>query len=146
MTEVCFYDNADDNLLKFAVIVSKYKDKFVFCKHIERDTYEIPGGRREEGESIFETAKRELWEETGATEYTLKPVSVYSVIRNESADYDAEIFGMLYYADIKAFENLPDLEIEKIEFFENLPKNLTYPDIQPRLMEKAIEALNNKYI
>lgn len=66
MLEVNFYDEVDDSLLKFAVIISKADGKWVFCKHKERDTYEIPGGHREEGELILDTAKRELREETGA--------------------------------------------------------------------------------
>ena len=48
MLEVNFYDDVDDSLLKFAVIISKASGKWVFCKHKERDTYEIPGGHREE--------------------------------------------------------------------------------------------------
>ena len=63
MLEVNFYDEVDDSLLKFAVIISKADGKWVFCKHKERDTYEIPGGHREEGELILDTAKRELREE-----------------------------------------------------------------------------------
>lgn len=64
MLEVRFFDKVDDRLLKFAVIISKTNGKWVFCKHKERDTYEIPGGHREKDELIFETAKRELREET----------------------------------------------------------------------------------
>ena len=45
--EVKFYENINDELLKFAVIIAKHQDKWVFCKHKERDTYEIPGGHRE---------------------------------------------------------------------------------------------------
>lgn len=47
MLEVNFYDEMDDNLLKFAVIIVKYNGKWVFCKHKERDTYEFPGRYRE---------------------------------------------------------------------------------------------------
>ena len=66
MVEVKFHESVDDNLLKFAVIISRSNGKWVFCKHRERDTYEVPGGHREANETILETAKRELREETGA--------------------------------------------------------------------------------
>ena len=59
MLEVNFYDEVDDSLLKFAVIISKADGKWVFCKHKERDTYEIPGGHREEGELILDTRSEE---------------------------------------------------------------------------------------
>lgn len=42
--EVKFYDTVNDELLKFAVIISQSNGKWVFCKHKERDTYEVPGG------------------------------------------------------------------------------------------------------
>ena len=44
MLEVKFYDSIDDSLLKFAVIISQSNGKWVFCKHKERDTFEVPGG------------------------------------------------------------------------------------------------------
>lgn len=47
MLKVNFYKSAKDELFKFAVIVSKYNGKWVFCKHKERNTYECPGGHRE---------------------------------------------------------------------------------------------------
>lgn len=137
--EVKFYDSVDDSLLKFAVIISKSNGKWVFCKHKERNTYEVPGGRREEGESIFETAMRELSEETGAIAFDIEPVCVYSVTGktrvNETGD---ESFGMLYYADIKNFEKELQSEIEKVELFDELPDEWTYPLIQPMLIEEYI--------
>ena len=42
MTEVRFYDRVDDAKLKFAVIVTKTEGRWVFCKHKERNTWEIP--------------------------------------------------------------------------------------------------------
>lgn len=84
MTGVKFYDTVEDALLKFAVIISKSNGKWVFCKHKERNTFEFPGGHRENKEDIFDTAKRELYEETGATEFTIKPICVYSVTTDKN--------------------------------------------------------------
>ena len=138
MPEVKFYDNIDDELLKFAVIISKTNGKWVFCKHRERDTYEVPGGHRENGEDILSAAKRELREETGAVDFVIKPVCVYSVKGktrvNENAD--DESFGMLFIADIFSFEELHS-EIESILITEHLVDNWTYPLIQPKLLEEA---------
>ncbi|MBQ2817032.1 MAG: NUDIX domain-containing protein [Clostridia bacterium] len=136
--EVKFYDKVEDRLLRFAVIVSRSNGKWVFCKHRERDTFEVPGGHREEGEDILATAKRELYEETGAIDFKITPVCVYSVSGvtrlNPSGKED---FGMLYFAEIKEFENELHSEIEKIFFMEDMPKNWTYPLIQPKLLEQV---------
>ena len=139
MIEVKFYDEVNDALSRFAVIISKKDGKWVFCKHRNRETYEIPGGHREEGESILDTAKRELYEETGAVEYNLKPVCVYSVLRKDSFESNDgnESFGMLYFADILSFERELHYEIERILITEQLVKDWTYPFIQPKLIEEA---------
>lgn len=136
MVDVKFYDEADDKLLKFAVIISKADNKWVFCKHRDRNTYEVPGGHREDGETIMDTAKRELYEETGAIEYTLKPICVYSVTAPDNFNGE-ETFGMLYYADILSFEDELHNEIERILITEHLVDQWTYPLIQPKLIEEA---------
>lgn len=137
--EVRFYDNVDDSLLKFAVIISKSHGKWVFCKHKERETYEVPGGHREQNEDIFDTAKRELKEETGAIDFVIKPICVYSVKGKTRVNetLDEETFGMLYIADIKTFEKALNSEIEKIIITDNLVDNWTYPLIQPKLIQEA---------
>ena len=138
MLEVNFYDEVDDSLLKFAVIISKADGKWVFCKHKERDTYEIPGGHREEGELILDAAKRELREETGAIDFKIEPIFVYSVkgkTRVNEIEND-ESYGMLYVADIFSFEEIHS-EIEKIIFTDELVDDWTYPLIQPKLIEEA---------
>ncbi len=134
MVEVRFYDEVDDSLLKFAVILAKTQGKWVFCKHRKRDTYEIPGGRREAGEDILATAKRELYEETGALDFDMERVCVYSVVWDGKEEQES--FGMLYFAEIREFEEELHSEIEKIILTDGTVEDWTYPEIQPKLMEK----------
>ena len=135
--EVKFYDTVNDELLKFAVIISQSNGKWVFCKHKERDTYEVPGGHREAGEDIFETAKRELQEETGAIKFEIKPICVYSVTgKTRVNDTGEETFGLLCFAEITEFAKELHSEMEKVVLMDELPENWTYPLIQPKLIEE----------
>ena len=139
MVEVKFYDQVADELLKFAVIISKHNGKWVFCKHKERDTYEVPGGHREPYESIVETAKRELSEETGALHFDIFPVCVYSVTgKNRVNQTGEETYGMLFFANIETFESELHSEMECVSFFDNLPTEWTYPIIQPLLIAEYL--------
>lgn len=40
---VNFYEEAEDSLLKYAVIIAMHNGNYVFCKHKERETLEVPG-------------------------------------------------------------------------------------------------------
>jgi 8-oxo-dGTP diphosphatase len=134
--EVKIYDigEVDDNLLKFSVIAAKYKGRWIFCRHKERSTWEIPGGHRELGETILETAERELNEETGAVKFSMNPLAVYSVRKENETTY-----GELFFSEIESMDVHLKYEIEKIDFFTGLPEKLTYPEIQPVLYKYAIE-------
>ena len=119
----------EDSELIYAVIAARYQDKWILCRHRERTTWEIPGGHREAGETIEATARRELFEETGATMAEIQRVTDYGVIRDDVATY-----GTLFFAKVTELGPLdPAFEIEEIALFDILPENLTYPEIQPRL-------------
>ena len=145
MLKVKFYDNVADELMKFAVIISKANGKWVFCKHKERETYEVPGGHREVNETILETAKRELFEETGAIEFEITPVCVYSVIgKNRVNQTGEETYGMLFFANIQSFERELHSEIESVFFFDTLPTEWAYPRIQPLLIDEYLRRYDVK--
>ena len=100
----------------------------------------MPGGHREAGENILATAKRELQEETGAVRFEIKPICVYSVTgKNRVNDTGEETFGLLCFAEITEFTKEVHSEMEKVVFMDELPKNWTYPSIQPKLIEKYLQ-------
>jgi len=136
MLKVNFYglNTIEDRKLQFAVIMARYKDKWIFVRHKERLTWEIPGGHREENESINFTASRELTEETGAKDFNIIPLCIYSVARDEN-----ESFGQLFYSDVKYLGELPDTEIGEVKLFDTIPESLTYPLIQPYLYKRIEE-------
>lgn len=134
---LCELGKVEEKELKFAVISAKYKDKWIFVKHKERETWEIPGGHREANEDIVDTARRELYEETGAKTANIIPICEYGVKREDDISY-----GRLFYADVIELDKLPNSEIGKIELFDELPNNLTYPQIQPELYKTTLEFIN----
>lgn len=145
--KVQFYHTTADEKLKFVVIVSRYKNQWIFCKHRDRTTYELPGGHREKGEMMIDSARRELEEETGAVKYQIEPVCVYSVTGKNRVNHTGEeMFGMLCFAKVESLNEKLYSEIEKIYLFDDLPENLTYPDIQPELFYKVMNHYKEKQI
>lgn len=134
LVRVNFYDleTIPNEKLKYVVISSKINDKWLFVKHRKRETWEIPGGKIEKGESAESAARRELWEETGAKEFSLTPICIYSVLREND-----ESFGQLFISNISILGELPKSEIGTVAPFSELPENLTYPSIQPFLFSKC---------
>lgn len=122
--------NAQD--FKYVVIAARYNTQWIFCRHRQRSTWEMPGGHIEAGEDSLTAAKRELFEETGSEKFNIWPVCAYKV----------DDYGMLYYAEIQTLGNLPKYEICEIILKGSLPSSLTYPDIHTSLYIRVQGWLN----
>ena len=142
--QVSVHDMVPDEAVTFVVIVCRYRGKWLFAKHKERDTVEIRGGHREAGETLYEAACRELCEETGAILYEIMPVCYYSVLGKTRVNpTGVRSFGQLFFADISQLGTITS-EIETVELFDALPQYLTYPQIQPLLFEEASRYIAKK--
>ena len=138
MTKTDFFNQEPPGFAPlFSVIAARYRGEWLLVRQAVRETWEIPGGHIEPGESPLAAAERELWEETGAAEFTLDFVSRYRVTREgESGD------GCLFFAEIQSLGALPGYEIAECRSFACLPESLTYPQIQPQLHHRVQAWLN----
>lgn len=110
----------------FAIVVARFSDRWIWVRHRERQTWELPAGHVEPAESVLSAARRELMEETGAVDFHIEPVVSYQ------GEYQNQtIFGKLYFARIQTLGPLPEYEIAEIRLETGLPDQLTYPVIQP---------------
>jgi 8-oxo-dGTP diphosphatase len=117
--------SVEDSLLTYVVMGARYGDRWIFVRHCQRETWEMPAGHIETGEDPDAAARRELFEETGAVRVSLTVISDYSV-----TDSGKTAFGRLYRAGVMELVPLPEHEIEEIKLCMELPSRLTYPEVQ----------------
>ncbi|WP_010243333.1 GNAT family N-acetyltransferase [Acetivibrio cellulolyticus] len=141
--EIEYFDinKINNDQFDFAIVCAVYKGKWVFVKQRNRDTWDMPGGHKEENEDVNVTASRELYEETGTLDHEIEPLYDYSVTIGETTTY-----GRLFYAKVIKIGFLPESEISEVRFFKIVPDNLTYPEIQRRLLQEVLQYLSKKSV
>lgn len=115
---------------KYVVTLSTYGGKLMLSRHRQRTTWETQGGHVERGETPLEAARRELYEESCAVRYDIRPLCDYwagDEITGEGST------GMVFHAEIHELGPLPESEMAEVRLFDGLPENLTYPAITPEL-------------
>lgn len=124
----------DHEAMKYVVLLATYKRQFVIIRNKARSVWELPGGKREAGETMLAAAGRELHEETGALSYTLTPYGVYEM---------SGTYGMNFYVEIEELGELPDYEIAEIKLVDELPRDLKHDEIF-YLMNEQWQAIQDK--
>lgn len=117
---------------RYVVIFVRYDGQWLYVRQATRQTYETPGGHVETGETTLQAARRELWEETGASEFTIEPLFDYAV--HTAVEFS---YGQVFLATISSLNDLPPYEIAERRTWEGLPEAMTYPDVLPRLYDEV---------
>ncbi|MEX0987014.1 MAG: NUDIX domain-containing protein [Bacteroidales bacterium] len=126
--------------LTYVVIGAREMEHWIFVRHQERDSWELPAGHIEEHESADEAAKRELYEETGTVRSDLRALYDYSI------EIGGQTFiGRIFFADVTQRGPLPVSEIAEIMISKTSPQPATYPEAHKRfidILEKYVHQSN----
>lgn len=123
---------------QFVVVFARRQGQWLFSRHRDRLTWETQGGHVEPGETPDEAAARELFEESGATGFTLRRLCDYWAGSRTGSGV-----GAVYLAEVTQLGELPPSEMAEVRAFDDLPSAVTYPDITPVLFRAACQALDN---
>lgn len=143
MVEVTFYpaEKVKIDQVIYVIIVARYQGKWIFVREKDKSSWSLPAGHIESGETIFEAALRELYEETGVVDCEILSINGYRVLEDGKSGY-----GQLFFAEIHRLGELPESEIAEYQFYETLPRDLTYPNIQPYFYERVKSFLKKKVL
>lgn len=133
MLKVAFHppDFVPDCGLTYVIIGAIYQNRWVFIRHKHRKAYELPAGHIKPSEDTDLAARRELEEETGAMDYSIKCIATYTV--NEDGSYRA---GRLFFAAISVMgEEIDTGEIDELLFSISLPEEISFPYVQTVLFD-----------
>lgn len=122
---------------RYVVVLSACQGGILLSRHRARTTWETQGGHIEPGETPEEAARRELFEESGAIDFALRPLCDYWA-GDEKTGEGAN--GQVFAAEVFALGPMPESEMAETRVFDALPGNLTYPAITPVLFERLNEA------
>jgi len=108
------FDELDTSLVKKIHAVCYMDGKVVLVNHPEWNIWGIPGGTREDGESVFDTLHREIQEETNCCVEKVAPLSYDKVIHPDDNTYSYRLYFFCKVSKIDEFHSDTAGNIDKI--------------------------------
>ncbi|WP_050616151.1 RNA deprotection pyrophosphohydrolase [Bacillus testis] len=127
------------------IVILHYKTGWIMTNHSKRGL-EFPGGKKEEGESIKQTAIRETWEETGAVISNLSYIAQYRFFMDGQ-----ECVKDVYFAEADALQEKEDyLETKGAVVIEQLPQHFMGEEfsfiMQDTVMKECLDIVKGLYV
>jgi 8-oxo-dGTP diphosphatase len=138
--EVPNFDKLDQSKIQQIYGVCFYQDKLVVVRNGKRNTWGLVGGHVEEGETVEQTLRREIKEESNMDIIRWRPIGVQEV-----TDEDGNVFYQLRAVckvkPLGDFEEDPVGTISEMKLIE--PKNYTeyfdWGEIGEKIMSRSIQ-------
>jgi ADP-ribose pyrophosphatase YjhB (NUDIX family) len=121
-----------------SAIVSNYEGKILLQRRSDNDLWALPGGAMEVGETIGETAIREVKEETGLNVEPVSIVGIYTNPKHVVAFSDGEVrqqFSLCFACKLLGGEMQVSEESFEVGFFspEEIERLNMHPSIRLRI-------------
>lgn len=116
-------------IVKTDIVPESYKSVLVFIKNGKEwlmvknkfRSWEFPGGHKEGNETLYETAKREAFEEAGVDIKNIVYVGFYRLSNEHTT--------LMVTAEVEKFHDIPtDFETEERQFVSEFPTELSFND------------------
>lgn len=138
------FGDIEDNLIEKVHAVCMYNNKFLLVNHPEWNIWGIPGGTREKNESLEETLRREIQEETNCNVIKFTPIS-YDKVIDDVGNFHYRVHYFCKVEPISEFEFDTAGNIDKIDWinpndFENYIEN---KEFKKNVIQNVIDNLKH---
>lgn len=143
--DVDYFDDIPDSLKLKAHAVCLHQGKMLLVHHSEWNIWGIPGGTRDPGESIEETLKREILEETNCKMIDSRPIAYQKVV---GVDGKIHHYGLQYFCNVVPlgdFEDDPAGNIDKIVWIkpDDFEEHIENKEFKKSVIRRALRILKN---
>lgn len=122
----------------FAYLTNNNGEVLLIKTHWRSDTWELPGGQVEEGESLSEAVRREFLEETGIN---IRPIGITGVYYNMTKS----LLSVGFYAEYVSGElHIQPEEIKEGCFIKLNEINIDQYITRPHMKSRTLDAMRQK--